>query len=121
MEAKTLGRLASFLDPYLTTLGREERRRHGATYIRGLMLGDSRRTASGIARSSGDDDQALQQFLGHSRWSAKALLDRLALDIQGIAPGRRALVIDDTGFPKCRRSPKSAPVLSGLVIETCTA
>ncbi len=68
------------------------------------MLGDSRRTASGIARSSGEDEQALQQFVGQSRWSAKSLLDRLAVDVHAIAPGRQAFVIDDTGFPKQGRN-----------------
>jgi SRSO17 transposase len=119
MDAKTLGRLDSFLEPYLTALGRQERRRHGSTYVRGLMLGDSRRTASGIARSCSEDEQALQQFVGQSRWSTKDLLDRLAFDVRGIAPERRAFVIDDTGFPKQgRKSVGVARQYSGTLGKT---
>lgn len=100
MDAATLGRLDRFLAPYLQALGREERRRHGAMYLRGLLLCDGRRTAAGIAKACSEDEQALQQFIGQSRWSAKSLLDRIAEDALAMAPGRRALVIDDTGFPK---------------------
>src|SRR4030067_1436629 len=100
MHASSERRFVRFLGPFLEAFGREERRRHGEVYVRGLMLGASRRTAAGIARASGDDEQAIQQFLNQSRWRPEALLDGIAQEAQRLAPGRRDFVIDDTGFDK---------------------
>lgn len=100
MDASTLGRLDRFLDPYLGLLGRGERREHGRGYVQALMVPGGRRTAAGIARTLGTDEQAIQQFVNQSRWSDSALLDRLAQDVVAVAPARRAFVIDDTGFVK---------------------
>lgn len=100
MDASTLGRLDRFLCPYLDLLGREERRQHGRGYVQALMIASGRRTAAGIARTVGADEQSIQQFVNQSRWSPSALLDRLAADAGAVAPSKRALVIDDTGFVK---------------------
>jgi SRSO17 transposase len=64
------------------------------------MLGTGRRTAAGIARAAGGDEQAIQQFLSQSRWKPESLLDGIAREVQGLAPGRRAFILDDTGFAK---------------------
>jgi len=95
-----MGRLERFLDPYLDLLGRDERRRHGRGYVQALMVGGGRRTAAGIARTLGADEQSVQQFVNQSRWSPSALLCRLAEDTGAIAPGLCGFVIDDTGFVK---------------------
>jgi SRSO17 transposase len=100
MDAATQRRLVRFVRPFLKTFGREERRRHGEVYVRGLMLGAGRRTAAGIARASDDDEQAIQQFVNQSRWRPEALLEGIAQEAQRLAPGRRAFVVDDTGFAK---------------------
>ena len=60
-------RLAQFLDEMLGGLGRTERRRWGAVYVRGLLSTNERKSAARIATQLPDGEvQALQQFVGQS-------------------------------------------------------
>ncbi|MCL8209450.1 MAG: transposase, partial [Actinomycetia bacterium] len=52
-------RLVSFLTPILAQIGRAERRQWAGFYVRGLLLEGGRKTAAGMARRYGGDEQAL--------------------------------------------------------------
>jgi len=93
-------RLDRFLSPFVRALGRSERRKWGETYVRALMLGDSRRNPRRMSFQGQGDEQSLQQFVHQSPWDEKPLLDILAAHAEAMAPGVRALILDDTGFPK---------------------
>lgn len=93
-------RLANFLEPLLSLMGRVERRNWGAFYVQGVLLEGGRKTASGIAKRLGGDQQALQQFLNQSPWEWTPVRRELARHIIGVVSPRCAWIIDDTGFPK---------------------
>jgi SRSO17 transposase len=95
------GRLGQFLEEMLAGLGRKERRRWGAVYVRGLLATSERKTAARMAAQLPDGEvQALQQFVGQSPWDWEPvraqLAQRMARELQPVA----AWVVDDTGFPK---------------------
>jgi SRSO17 transposase len=93
-------RLATFLEPILARLGREERRRWGAFWIRGLLMEGGRKTAAGIANRYGAEVQALQQFVNQSPWDWRPVREALVkLSVSMLSPVC-GWVIDDTGFPK---------------------
>jgi len=94
-------RLAQFLEEMLGGLGRTERRRWGAVYVRGLLSTNERKTAARIATQLPDGEvQALQQFVGQSPWAwepvREQLAQRMARELQPVA----AWAVDDTGFAK---------------------
>ena len=94
-------RLAQFLEEMLSGLGRKERRRWGAVYVRGLLATSERKTAAGIATQPPDGEvQALQQFVGQSPWDWERvraqLAQRMVRELQPVA----AWVVDDSGFRK---------------------
>src|SRR5665811_220193 len=94
-------RLAQFLEEMLDGLGRTERRRWGAVYVRGLLSTNERKTAARIATQLPDGEvQALQQFVGQSPWAwepvREQLAQRMARELQPVA----AWAVDDTGFAK---------------------
>ena len=58
-------RLQKFLTTMLASVGRAERRHHGARYVQGLLLDGERKSIEPLARRvPGADVQALQQFVG---------------------------------------------------------
>ena len=94
-------RLAQFLEEMLRGLGRTERRRWGAVYVRGLLSTNERKSAARMATQLPDGEvQALQQFVGQSPWEwapvREVLAQRMARELQPVA----AWIVDDTGFPK---------------------
>jgi len=94
-------RLAQFLEEMLRGLGRTERRRWGAVYVRGLLSTNERKSAARMATQLPDGEvQALQQFVGQSPWEwapvREVLAQRMAWELQPVA----AWIVDDTGFPK---------------------
>lgn len=105
MNTKELGqcrrRLETFLADLLGLMGRSERRRWGAAYVRGLILEGERKSIEPMACRLPDGDvQAMQQFIGQSPWEFMPVRRRLAERMaQEIVPAC-AWVIDDTGFPK---------------------
>ena len=104
MDKKTLqetrGRLEAFVEPLLPLLGRSERRQWGAFYIQGLLLEGGRKTAAGMAKRCGGDEQALQQFINQSPWDWMVIRREVAVRMARDAGPRGAWVLDDTGFPK---------------------
>ena len=94
-------RLLAFLTPILAQIGRAERRQWAGFYVRGLLLEGGRKTAAGMARRYGGDEQALQQLVSQSPWDWMTVRRALA---QRVVPAldatRWGWLIDDTGFPK---------------------
>src|SRR3972149_2158481 len=94
-------RLKGFLDEMLVSLGRLERRRWGDVYVRGLLSTSGRKaTASMAARVSDGNVQAMQQFIGQSRWPWEPVREGLALRMAEALDPAAAWVVDDPGFPK---------------------
>lgn len=94
-------RLAQFLEAQLGGLGRTERRRWGAVYVRGLLGTNERKSAARMAAQLPDGEaQALQQFVGQSPWNWEPVRERLAQRMTRELRPVAAWVVDDTGFPK---------------------
>jgi SRSO17 transposase len=102
--ARVRGRLAGFAEEMLAPLARNDQRRWGEVYLRGLMLEGKRKSIEPMAARLGDgDEQCLQQFVNQSPWAWEPVRARLARRLSGaIAPS--AWIVDDTGFPKFGRS-----------------
>ena len=93
--------LQEFLTTMLASVGRAERRHHGALYVQGLLLDGERKSIEPLARRvPGADVQALQQFVGQSPWAWEPVRRRLAQRMAAALKPAAAWVIDDTGFPK---------------------
>jgi SRSO17 transposase len=72
-------------------------------YASGLMQAGSRKNIYAISEVVPDtDDRNLQQFITHSKWSAREVLDHVAHDADElIGDGTdAALIIDESGFAK---------------------
>ena len=90
-------RLAQFLEEMLSGLGRTERRRWGAVYVRGLLGTSERKSAARMATQLADGEvQGLQQFVGQSPWAwgpvREQLAQRLTRELRPLA----AWIVDDT-------------------------
>ena len=77
MQLRELERLEKSLEGFLSKLtaglGRSERRRWAGVYVRGLLLDGERKSVEPMAARLGQSDQALQQFVSQSPWSADVL------------------------------------------------
>ena len=102
MQARALERLDKRLEGFLEALtapmGRRERREWAGVYVRGLLLDGERKSVEPMAARLGRSDQALQQFVNQSPWSAEALLEGLA-KASATCPADY-WIIDETSFPK---------------------
>lgn len=98
--ASVRGRLEDFAGSMFETMGRSEQRRHGQTYLRGLMLDGKRKSIEPMAaRLEDGDEQCLQQFVNQSPWRWEPVRERLAVRMsEEIEPD--AWIVDDTGFAK---------------------
>jgi len=94
-------RLDNFLKDNLKLLGRSERRKWGAEYIKGLLSTAERKTVFAIAsRSLENNSQAIQQMLQSSPWDGKAVLTKAAFNAITELESVQATIVDDTGFLK---------------------
>ena len=102
MQARGLERveksLESFLAGLTASMGRSERRHWAGVYVRGLLLDGERKSVEPMATRLGQSDQALQQFVSQSPWSADVLLEALAKETAR-SPSDY-WIIDETSFPK---------------------
>ncbi len=124
MDGRSLARLKreleAFVGELLADVPRRDQRAWALAYLRGLLLDGDRKSVGPMAERLAavdhepagdrrDYEQALQQFVGQSPWSADAVRDRLQRWLA--ARGRRRagtadaaaadlLILDDTGFPK---------------------
>ena len=72
-------------------------------YASGLMQAGSRKNIYAISEVVPDtDDRNLQQFITHSQWSAREVLDHVARDADELIGNATdgALIIDESGFAK---------------------
>jgi len=72
-------------------------------YTSGLMQAGSRKNIYAISEVVPDtDDRNLQQFVTHSKWSAREVLDHVAHDADELIGDvtDAALIIDESGFAK---------------------
>ncbi|MGH3131993.1 MAG: IS701 family transposase [Gaiellaceae bacterium] len=97
------GRLVAFAEEMLAPVARQDQRRWGEVYLRGLILDGKRKSIQPMAeRLSDGDEQCLQQFVNQSPWAWEPVRERLARRMQAeLEPD--AWVVDDTGFPKAGR------------------
>jgi SRSO17 transposase len=102
MQSRELEQLDKRLEDFLTALtaglGRSERRHWAGVYVRGLLLDGERKSVEPMAARLGQSDQALQQFVSQSPWSADLLLEALAKTTASALPSY--WIIDETSFPK---------------------
>jgi SRSO17 transposase len=97
---------------------RRDQRAKGELYLRGLMLDGKRKSMQPMAERLGVDHQQLQQFVSTSTWDHVQVRRRMALWAQEFIDPR-ALVIDDTGFPKDGKdSPGVARMYCGTLGKT---
>ena len=72
-------------------------------YLCGLMQGGGRKNMLHMAEVVPDaNSRNLQQFLTHSQWSARAVLDQVALEVNALLgdPAQACLNLDESGFAK---------------------
>ena len=72
-------------------------------YASGLMQAGSRKNIYAISEVVPDtDERNLQQFITHSKWSAREVLDHVARDADELIGDTTdaALIIDESGFAK---------------------
>jgi SRSO17 transposase len=107
-----------FAAEVLGGFARRDQRAKGELYLRGLMLDGKRKSMQPMAERLGVDHQQLQQFVTTSTWDHVEVRRRLAVwAAEFVDP--RALVIDDTGFPKDGKdSPGVARMYCGALGKT---
>jgi len=72
-------------------------------YVSGLMQAGSRKNIYAISEAVPDsDDRNLEQFITHSKWSGREVLDQVARDADELIGDatEAALLIDESGFAK---------------------
>lgn len=113
-------RLDDFLEDLLQHLGRSERRKWGAEYIKGLLSVAERKTVTAIAsRSLENNPQAIQQMLHSSPWDWKVVLTNAAHKAITELESVQATIVDDTGFlKKGRHSVGVARQYTGVMGQT---
>ena len=133
---RVAGALRAFHRRFAPLFGRKEARRHGAQYVRGLLVTrEERRNAENLAEAvvGGEerDARALQQFLTDSPWAPEPVATALQAAVAEVllprAPaegtvGEGVWTLDSTGFAK--RGTRSAGVArqySGTLgkVDTC--
>jgi SRSO17 transposase len=97
----TLARLQRFVEPFAECLWRQEQKEHSQTYVSGLLSDLRRKNTESIAYRNDQERQALQHFLGQSRWDHRPLLAELVRQV-GRRLGRPngVIVLDPSAFPK---------------------
>src|SRR5229473_4255356 len=116
--AEVRPRLAAFTAEMFGDLPRKDQRAKGELYARGLLTDGQRKSMQPMAARLGVDHQQLQQFITSSTWDYAAVRRNIAVDFAASQPVR-ALVADDTGFPKDgTASPCVARQYSGTLGKT---
>jgi SRSO17 transposase len=111
-------RLVDFTAGMLGGLARKDQRAAGELYVRGLLTDGQRKSMEPMAARLGIDHQRLQQFITSPAWDYVAVRRNVARWFAASFPVK-ALVIDDTGFPKDgSASPCVARQYSGTLGKT---
>ena len=98
---ETVGRMGTFLGPFLGLFTRVEQGRHCRTYVEGKLRNLPRRTLEPIATEYGQNRRPLQRFVGAGAWDDNAIRDEMCRQVastMGRANG--VLIFDGSGFQK---------------------
>ncbi len=96
-----VGRMVTFLEPFVGLLVRPEQRQHALTCVRGLLSDLKRKNVESIAYRDDQDRGKLQHFVGVAEWDHRPLQQELARQVGrelGSADG--VIVFDPSAFPK---------------------
>ena len=96
-----LDRLEQFVEPFAARLTSIEQRQHAGEYVAGLFSDVKRKNSETIAYLHDQDRQAMQKFIGQSRWESRPLIEELAQQIgRELGEPDGVLVFDPSGFKK---------------------
>ncbi|MET8331118.1 transposase [Streptomyces sp. NPDC005181] len=95
------GELEAFAAEVFEPFARNDQRRWGQVYLRGLLTDGQRKSVEPMASRLGEDGnrQALAHFITTSPWDPAHIRAKLAWRMEEVI-GPEALVFDDTGFLK---------------------
>jgi len=94
------GRLRRFLQELVVRMGRCERQRWAAMYVRGLLLDGERKSIEPMAARLNADVQALRQFVNQSPWAWEPVQEALAHTVVDALLPEAVYLLDATSFPK---------------------
>jgi SRSO17 transposase len=96
-----LGRLETFLEPFVRSLCCAEQRTNAHHYVSGLLSDLQSKDAESIAYLHDRERQGLQKFIGQAPWDHKPLLSELARQVgQRLGDPGGVLVFDPSAFVK---------------------
>ncbi|MBC8496268.1 MAG: IS701 family transposase [Chloroflexi bacterium] len=99
-----LDRLEKFIKPFVTSLGRSERKEHAQVYIAGLLSDLQRKNVESIAYRHDQERVNLQRFIGLAGWAHQPLLKELAFQVgRELGQDDGVIVFDPSGHEKCGR------------------
>lgn len=94
-------RLSSFVEEFVDSIGRAERRHWCKLYLAGLLLDGERKSILPIAERVGGDVQALRQFVNQSPWDHEELMRDLRRHVvRQLSLTDGVLILDDVALPK---------------------
>lgn len=95
-------RLSDYVESFVGSLGRSERRHWCKLYLAGLMMDGERKSISPICeRLHGGNVQAVRQFVNQSPWDHRDLMAELRRFVLKRLPlGNGVLILDDVSLPK---------------------
>ena len=97
----SLGRLRSFVQPFLLCLQLPQQSVHARTYVRGLLSNLERKNVESIAYRDDQGRRNLQHFIGTSEWDHRPLQEELIRQVgQQLGEDDGVLVIDPSAFAK---------------------
>jgi SRSO17 transposase len=96
-----IGRLETFLEPFVAALQTSEQQTHARHYVSGLLSDLDGKDVESIAYLHDQDRQGLQKFIGQSHWSHRPLLNELAQHVgRELGEADGVLVFDPSAFAK---------------------
>jgi SRSO17 transposase len=96
-----LGRLETFLEPFVRSLCCCEQRTNARHYVSGLLSDLKSKDAESIAYLHDRERQGLQKFIGQAPWDHRPLLGELARQVgQELGEPNGVLVFDPSAFVK---------------------
>jgi SRSO17 transposase len=96
-----LGRLETFLEPFVRSLCCCEQRTNAHHYVSGLLSDLQSKDAESIAYLFDRERQGLQKFIGQAPWDHKPLIEELARQVgQRLGQADGVLVFDPSAFVK---------------------
>src|SRR5258706_2941609 len=101
--AAIIGRLQTFIEPYLPLFGRRENHKHTQMYVEGRLQRVERRTLEPIANEHGVHRRPLQYFVGAGLWEDEPVREQLCEQVaREIGQTDGVLIVDASGFAKKR-------------------